>query len=48
MTPEERKAAIERMRAIGRKGGIATRRKRGKKYYKEIGQKGGKARWRQV
>jgi hypothetical protein len=47
MTPQEREAAIERLRTAGRKGGIATRRKHGKKHFKAIGSTGGKARWKQ-
>lgn len=46
MNDQERQAAIERLRVVGKKGGIATRRKLGKKHYQNIGSKGGKSRWK--
>lgn len=51
MNDKERAAEIARLRAIGKKGGAATRRKSGKtkkerrEYYQSIGSKGGKAKW---
>lgn len=48
MNEEERNKEIERLRAIGKKGGISTRRKRGKKYFAELGSRGGKSRWKKI
>lgn len=46
MNEKQRKEAIDKLRVAGRKGGISTRRKHGKKYFKELGSRGGKSRWK--
>ena len=45
MNAKEIEAEKERLRAIAKKGGLALKKKYGNEYLKELGRRGGMAKW---